>query len=660
VSTLEAVYGACPSIDQIFLHGGSARSFLLAVVVPTEEALARHTTDDLRHLVLDEMRAAARDADLQPFEIPRDVIVDPAPFTLDNGLLTGIRKLSRPALKAHYGEQLEERYEELARAQDDGRRALAARAAEQAVVTTVCESAAIMLGLATGPPAPESSFLDLGGDSLAAVGYASSLSDLFDVEVPVSVVISPTGDLRSIANHIEAVQRDGQLRPTFASVHGAGARAVRAQDLTLEVFLEPDVLAAAPSIEPPPPDVRTVLLTGATGYLGRYLALEWLERMAAVGGTVVCLVRAKDAAAARARLEMAYDRGDEELLAHYRTLAAGHLEVVAGDKSLPHLGLDTATWRRLAETVDLIVDPAALVNHLLPYPELFGPNVVGTAELLALALSSRMKPIAYVSSVGVGAATLTGELEEDADIRELCPSRPVDDHYASGYATSKWASEVLLRDAHARFGLPVSVFRCDMLMAEPRYRGQLNVPDLVTRLILSLAATGVAPESFYVPDADGGRARSHFDGLPVDFVAEAIASLATHGEGFRTYNVVNPHDDGIGLDEYADWIDAAGYPLERIADHGAWFDRFEMALQNLPEAQRKASVLPIIDTQRHQLPPQRGTFAPADRFGAAVAEAQIGVHGAIPHIDEAIIAKYLTDLEALGLLDPPAEVPARP
>ena len=40
--------------------------------------------------------------------------------------------------------------------------------------------------------------------------------------------------------------------------------------------------------------MRTVLLTGATGFLGRFLALEWLERLAPVGGKLICLVRAKD------------------------------------------------------------------------------------------------------------------------------------------------------------------------------------------------------------------------------------------------------------------------------------------------------------------------------------------------------------------------------
>jgi acyl-CoA synthetase (AMP-forming)/AMP-acid ligase II len=81
-----------------------------------------------------------------------------------------------------------------------------------------------------------------------------------------------------------------------------------------------------------------------------------------------------------------------------------HLEVIVGDKGDADLGLDPQTWRRLADTVDLIVDPAALVNHVLPYSQLFGPNVAGTAELIRLALTTRIKPYTYVSTVGVPAA----------------------------------------------------------------------------------------------------------------------------------------------------------------------------------------------------------------------------------------------------------------
>jgi fatty acid CoA ligase FadD9 len=75
--------------------------------------------------------------------------------------------------------------------------------------------------------------------------------------------------------------------------------------------------------------------------------------------------------------------------------------VLAGDIGEPGFGLDESTWNRLARTVDLIVHPAALVNHVLPYSQLFGPNVVGTAEVIRLALTSRMKPVTYVSTVSV-------------------------------------------------------------------------------------------------------------------------------------------------------------------------------------------------------------------------------------------------------------------
>ncbi len=168
---------------------------------------------------------------------------------------------------------------------------------------------------------------------------------------------------------------------------------MRARDLTLDKFIDAKTLAAAPTLPPPSAEVRTVLLTGATGFLGRYLALEWLERMDLVDGTVICLVRAKDHGAARERLDKTFDSGDPELLRHYRELAADHLEVIAGDKGEANLGLDQQTWQRLADTVDLIVDPAALVNHVLPYSELFGPNAVGTAELIRIALTTRRKPI---------------------------------------------------------------------------------------------------------------------------------------------------------------------------------------------------------------------------------------------------------------------------
>ena len=653
VSKLEAAYGGHPSIRQIFVYGNSARSYVLAVIVPTDDALASVGGDvaAVKPILSDALQSIAREAGLQSYEIPRDFLVETTPFTLENGLLTGIRKLARPQLKQYYGPELEQLYTDLTDGQADVLRSLRQDGADRPVLETVTKAAGALLGAASADVAPDAAFTDLGGDSLSALTFANLLHDIFEVDVPVGVIVSPASDLASIAAYIDAQRAGGSKRPTYDAVHGRDATEVHASDLTLDKFLDEATLAAAPSLPGPSSEVRTVLLTGATGFLGRYLALQWLERMDMVDGKVIALVRAKDDDAARQRLDATFDSGDPKLLEHYRSLAADHLEVLAGDKGEANLGLEQETWQRLADTVDLIVDPAALVNHVLPYSQLFGPNAVGTAELIRIALTTRIKPFVYVSTIGVGDGIEPGRFVEDADIRQMSATRKIGDNYANGYGNSKWAGEVLLREAHDLSGLPVSVFRCDMIMADTTYAGQLNVPDMFTRMMLSLVATGVAPFSFYELDAAGNRQRAHFDGLPVEFIADAISTLGANVvEGFETYHVMNPYDDGISMDTYVDWLIEAGYPIARVPEYAAWLARFETTLRALPEKQRQASLLPLLHNYQQPDHPINGSLAPADRFRAAVQDAKIGPDKDIPHISAPVIVKYITDLELLGLL----------
>ncbi len=653
VSKLEAAYGGHPSVRQIFVYGNSARSYLLAVIVPTDDALASVGGDvaAVKPVLSDALQSIAREAGLQSYEIPRDFIVETTPFTLENGLLTGIRKLARPKLKEHYGPALEQLYSDLAEGQADVLRGLRKDGANRPTVETVSRAAGALLGAAAAGAAADTAFTDLGGDSLSALTFGNLLREIYDVDVPVGVIVSPANDLASIAAYIDAQRAGGAKRPTYDAVHGRDATEVHARDLTLDKFLDEATLAAAPSLPQASHEVRTVLLTGATGFLGRYLALHWLERMDLVDGKVICLVRAKDDVAARQRLDATFDSGDPKLLEHYGSLAVDHLEVLAGDKGEANLGLDDATWQRLADTVDLIVDPAALVNHVLPYSQLFGPNVVGTAELIRIALTTRIKPFVYVSTIGVGDGIEPGKFVEETDIRQMSPTRKIGDNYANGYGNSKWAGEVLLREAHDLCGLPVSVFRCDMIMADTTYAGQLNVPDMFTRMMLSLVATGIAPYSFYELDADGNRQRAHFDGLPVEFIADAISTLGVNVvAGLETYHVMNPYDDGISMDTYVDWLVEAGYQITRVPDYAAWLARFETTLRGLPDKRRQASLLPLLHNYQKPEHPINTSLAPADDFRAAVQDNKIGPEKDIPHVSAPVIVKYITDLELLGLL----------
>ena len=140
----------------------------------------------------------------------------------------------------------------------------------------------------------------------------------------------------------------------------------------------------------------------------------------------------------------------------------------------------------------------------------------------------------------------------------------------------------------------------------------------------------------------------------MEFIADAISTLAVDvtvsSGGFETYHVMNPYDDGIGMDTFVDWLVEAGYPIIRVPAYADWLARFDTTLRALPEKQRQASLLPLLHNYQSPEHPINGSLAPADRFRAAVQDAKIGPDKDIPHLTAPVIVKYVTDLELLGLL----------
>lgn len=640
IQKLEADYAHHPSIRQIYVYGTSERAFLVAIVVPSED-LAAQGDDAVKPAIRRALQEIAEESKLNGWEVPRDFIIEREPFSLKNGLLSEIGKHQRPKLKDRYGPALEALYVQIATDQQGTLRALRSGGADRPVLETVIEAVRATLGVTDVEAG--SRFIDLGGDSLAALSFSTLLDEIFGVEVPVGVIINPAGNIQLLADYIETARAGGGKRASFATVHDPEATEIRAEELTLDKFIDADLLSAAADLPKPKGAIRTVLVTGVTGYLGRFQGLAWLERLAKSGGKAIYLARGADAEQACKRVEDALS-SDPELAAHFRELAKDHLEVVPGDLGLPGLGLDEATWNRLAEEVDLIVHPGAHVNHVLPYNQLFAANVAGTAELIRLALTSKMKRLHYVSTLGVNAL---GFVDEDCDIRAAVPECELGEGYANGYNLSKWASEVLLREAHDLCGLPVAVFRPGMILAHSRYAGQLNVPDMFTRMIFSLAVTGLAPATFYAQDLSGGRPKARYEGHTVDFLAEAITAIdAADAPGFNSYNLAMPQDHGVSFDDFVDWMIGAGCRIERIDRYDEWLARFETAMQSLPDEQRAEAMLHILDPYRRPQNPGTGMRLPADRFRAGVEAAGLEARP----LSSALIEKYVADLRHLQLL----------
>jgi len=394
-----------------------------------------------------------------------------------------------------------------------------------------------------------------------------------------------------------------------------------------------------------------VLLTGANGFLGRSICIQWMEKLAKVNGKLVCIIRAESDLKARQRLDDVFASADAELKQLYHNLAEGHLEVVAGDAGEKYLGLSEQKFAQLATDVSRICHVAALVNHRLSYQHLFGPNVVGTAEVIRLAATTKKKSIDFVSTEGA-IPLLDPGAPNNEDALPVA-TLPLMDSYAAGYATSKWAGEVLLRKAHQQLGLPVNILRGNMMLAHRSIPGQINTADMFTRLLYSIVVTRLAPHSFYPLGMDGKRQPGHYDGLPVDVVAASvIASGETQHLDCRAININNYNtDDGNSLDSFVDWIESLGYPITRIDDYHQWFARFRDKLNTLPEEQKRLSALELLGAYQQPNLLESALVIDCDNYKTIVSN--LYGNSGLPHIDEKFIHKCLNDMQLTGLIAAP-------
>ncbi|MDC0723369.1 SDR family oxidoreductase [Nannocystis bainbridge] len=241
-----------------------------------------------------------------------------------------------------------------------------------------------------------------------------------------------------------------------------------------------------------------LVITGATGFLGRelvhhLLATEPTTRLA-------LLVRGRDEAQARARgAAVLRDRLTGEALA----AAARRVEIVRADLERDDLGLDAASWARLAGRATGVIHGAASVSFSLPLAEARAINVEGTRRMLDLANAAEC-PFDYV-----GTAYVAGDRRGTALETELDVGQP----FHNSYEQTKLESEQLVR---ARAGEQrVTIYRPSIIVGDSRTGRTSSFKVLYWPLKVFARGFRWAP----------GRPDAVMDVVPSDFVVQAICHL---------------------------------------------------------------------------------------------------------------------------------------
>ena len=298
---------------------------------------------------------------------------------------------------------------------------------------------------------------------------------------------------------------------------------------------------ATVSAEPPAPAIpanqfRDVLLTGATGFIGRFFLRELLRQRAEL--RVHCIVRADSVAHGRERIRAALEQAEV-----WDDSFGPRIEVALGDIGHTRCGLTTAQFEGLCQRVDAVYHLAADINLLSSYLDIRKVNTFGVRNVLEICLRRRFKHLFYASTMGVFPQYFFGfanEFKNDRidhqmhpDVATMKKRFPLG---LLGYPWSKLVSEQALRFAQ-QTGMPLAILRLPQTNLSSEGYSPPN--DLGVRMFAAVAQCETLPEGFTFRASNEA----------VDTLSRICAAISLNEKRRSTiYHCCNPELDHYDLE----------------------------------------------------------------------------------------------------------------
>ncbi len=236
------------------------------------------------------------------------------------------------------------------------------------------------------------------------------------------------------------------------------------------------------------------LVTGATGFIGRYVVDLLLKRPE---NRVHALVRP----GSETKLEQLRQRLD---------VSPDRLVLISGDLGQPSLGISDDNIRKLNGEIDHFFHIGAIYDLNAAEEPQRQVNVDGTRQALSIAARLGVGCFHHVSSIAV-AGTYDGHFREDM----FEQATGLDDPY---FVTKHLAEKCVREEAE----VPYRIYRPSMVVGDSR-TGTMDKVDGPYYLFRLLEALGrVLPDGFPLVGIEGGQ----FNIVPVDYVAKAMVYIA--------------------------------------------------------------------------------------------------------------------------------------
>ena len=301
----------------------------------------------------------------------------------------------------------------------------------------------------------------------------------------------------------------------------------------------------------------SILLTGATGFLGIHVLRELIEN---TESSIICLVRKGRSETPRKRLE--------SLLVYYfetnyrKEFESGRLRTIDGDITDPDI-----LPAHESVPCDTVINCAACVKHFANDDILDRVNVQGVKNLIAFCEKAGSRLI-QISTVSVAGENVNHALPDSLVMRENMLYFGQD--LSNQYIKSKFEDEVaVLREVTAG-NLNAKIIRVGNLMSRDS-DGEFQVNSVTSGFMRNLkgyAAIGAFPVS----------AMAHpIEFSPIDMVAKAVRLLAGTPDQFTVFQAVNGHL--IEMGDVIAAMNAAGIPVD-VVNEEEFSGRLSLAMQD--------------------------------------------------------------------------------
>lgn len=567
---LEDVYSKSHLISQIYLHGEPSKNSVVAIVVPPASCRRelQSLADTLRleeerrrvaRLIHQDFVRLAQEEGLRPHETPGAVFVNLEPFSVENCLLTNNFKPNRPRCSIHFRDTIEQLYNSIS---------ACSSLAESRSAALICDMIETQTGIKLA--AGENFAVGIHFDSLSAVYLHSFIKRTYGIELPLKLLMqgpsvlqladiiygpsqspllfsssSPSSSTfildqlgsKEVGMSIEAEKREiieslGQTDyqvflddyERFVRLDFSSIAEEQESFSSNQPVMEEDEQEGNDS---PPPlfQAQSILLTGATGFVGSFLLVELLQQTKAE--IIVLLHRPENDSQGyeetEACLSVLVNVLYKRFLFPHRELLECHasrIRCVFGDISKPLLGLRSLeNYLQMCRKVDSVIHSAAYVHWTAPYQgKMRQSNVVGTFALISFCRAVRRKALHFISTISV-----------DSLIR-LPPLG------TSGYGLSKTLAEVLVAKSVSKRGLKAQIYRLGAVGAHSRF-GTCNFSDFINRFAFGCLQLGCYPESDSLS----------LEIVPVDYVSAAVIGLASTRTWSDTEDELRSSNESISL-----------------------------------------------------------------------------------------------------------------